>query len=61
MFIYLKESGPESLGHVDISFQGNIYSYGCHDPHHRGLFGTLGDGVLIVSKREAFPEACAEI
>ena len=45
VFIYLKESGPESLGHVDISFQGKIYSYGCHDPHHRGLFGTLGDGV----------------
>ncbi|MBS5001471.1 HdeD family acid-resistance protein [Holdemania filiformis] len=54
VFIYLKESGPESLGHVDISFQGKIYSYGCHDPHHRGLFGTLGDGVLVVSDRETF-------
>lgn len=54
VFIYLKESGPESLGHVDISFQDKIYSYGCHDPHHRGLFGTLGDGVLVVSDREAF-------
>lgn len=54
VFIYLKESGPESLGHVDISYGGKIYSYGCHDPHYRGLFGTLGDGVLIVSDRSAF-------
>ena len=54
VFIYLKESGPESLGHVDIAFQDQIYSYGCHDPHHRRLFGTLGDGVLIVADRDTF-------
>ena len=54
VFLYLKESGPESLGHCDISFNGKIYSYGCHDPHNRGLMGTLGDGVLIVSDRDSF-------
>ena len=54
VFIYLSKSGPESLGHVDISFEGKIYSYGCHDPLHRRLFGTLGDGVLIVADREQF-------
>lgn len=56
VFIYLKESGPESLGHVDISFKNKIYSYGCHDPENRELFGTLGDGVLIVSDRNSFLE-----
>ena len=56
VFIYLKESGPESLGHVDISFKNRIYSYGCHDPENRELFGTLGDGVLIVSDRNSFLE-----
>lgn len=54
VFLYLKGSGPESFGHCDISFQGKIYSYGCHDPHQRRLFGTLGDGVLVVSDRDAF-------
>ncbi|MEG0076249.1 DUF308 domain-containing protein [Anaerorhabdus sp.] len=54
VFIYLKESGPESLGHVDISYNNQIYSYGCHDPENRELFGTLGDGVLIVSDRSSF-------
>ena len=54
VFLYLKESGPESLGHCDISYNGKIYSYGCHDPHNRCLMGTLGDGVLIVSDRDSF-------
>lgn len=54
VYFYLSGSGPESLGHVDISYQGKIYSYGCHDPENRRLMGTLGDGVLIVSEREAF-------
>lgn len=54
VFIYLKESGPESFGHVDICFDDKIYSYGCHDPENRNLFGTLGDGVLIVAPRNEF-------
>lgn len=54
IFIYLKAHGPESLGHVDICFNNTIYSYGCHDPENRGLHGTLGDGVLIVSDRNSF-------
>lgn len=54
VFIYLKENGPESFGHVDISFGNKIYSYGCHDPENRELFGTLGDGVLIISPRDEF-------
>lgn len=54
VFIYIKGNGPESLGHVDFSFNNIIYSYGCHDPKARRLHGTLGDGVLIVSKRDEF-------
>ncbi len=54
VFFYLTSKMPESLGHVDISFEGKIYSYGCHDPLNRKLFGTLGEGVLIVSERDAF-------
>lgn len=54
VFIYLSSNGPESLGHTDICYKGKIYSYGCHDPENRKLMGTLGDGVLIVSERNAF-------
>ena len=52
--IYLKQNGHEALGHVDISFNGLIYSYGCHDAHHRHLHGTFGDGVLIIAHRDRF-------
>ncbi|MCI5774810.1 MAG: hypothetical protein MR210_09625 [Erysipelotrichaceae bacterium] len=54
VLIYLKSDGPESFGHVDISFNGLIYSYGCHDAHHRHLGGTFGDGVLIIAHRDKF-------
>ncbi len=54
VFIYLKGEGPEIFGHIDISLDGTIYSYGCHDPATRKLAGTLGDGVLIVSERDSF-------
>lgn len=54
VYIYLNAKGGESFGHTDISYQGKIYSYGCHDPKHRRLAGTLGDGVLIVSDEKKF-------
>lgn len=54
VLIYLKGDGPEAFGHVDISFDGLIYSYGCHDAHHRYLGGTFGDGVLIIAHRDRF-------
>lgn len=54
VYIYLKEKGPESLGHIDIAYNGTIYSYGCHDPKHRKLMGTFGDGVLIEADRDLF-------
>ena len=54
VYFYLKGKGPESLGHIDISYRGTVYSYGNHDPQHRSLFGLLGDGVLIVSDAASF-------
>lgn len=54
VYIYLKENGPESLGHLDIAYNGIIYSYGCHDPNRRKLMGTFGDGVLIEADRNLF-------
>jgi len=54
VYIYLKGKGPEALGHIDISYHGTIWSYGCHDPQARHLFGTMGDGVLIRAKEQSF-------
>lgn len=54
--IYVQGGGFESFGHLDISIDGTIYSYGCHDPNGRTLFGAVGDGVLIKVKRSDFLE-----
>ena len=61
VYFYLKDTGFEIFGHMDIAYKDTIYSYGCHDPHHRGLLGTLGDGVLIKSDRDSFLKTNAEI
>lgn len=58
--IYMKGNGFETLGHVDISYKGKIYSYGCHDPKCRILGGCLGDGVLIEADEEAFLKQSSE-
>ena len=60
ILIHLKDSGFESFGHCDISYQGTIFSYGCHNPHSRKLFGALGDGVLILADRDAFIQHAVE-
>ncbi len=52
VFIHLAAKGVEAIGHVEFSYKGKIYSYGCHDAKRRTLMGTLGDGVLIVSDEE---------
>ena len=54
VYIYLHGTGFEMFGHIDIAYKGMIYSYGCHDPRHRTLMGTLGDGVLIRADEKNF-------
>ncbi len=56
IFIHLKEDRRESFGHVDISFRDFVFSYGLHDPLHRRINGTYGDGVLIQADRKKFIE-----
>lgn len=54
VYIYLKGKGPEIFGHVNISYKGTIYSYGCHDPKNRTFFGMLGDGIFIECDEKEF-------
>ena len=58
IFIYLRDGLFESLGHVDIAYDGVVYSYGLHDPKARKIFGSAGDGVLIRVDRDPFMENC---
>lgn len=58
VFVHIAPNGPAMLGHVDIGYRGFLMSYGCYDPHERRLFGTLGDGVILVAPKEEYIYNC---
>lgn len=58
VLIHLAPSGPAMFGHVDMIYRGLVISYGCYDPHHRRLFGTLGDGVVIIAPKDTYIHNC---
>lgn len=47
VLLHVAPNGPAMLGHVDMIYNGVAISYGCYDPHNRGLLGTFGDGVVL--------------
>lgn len=58
VYVHVAPSGPAMLGHVDVAYRGFLISYGCYDPHERRLFGTLGDGVILVAPKNAYIRNC---
>lgn len=57
--------GPKGLGtfygHAELAIGDTIYSYGRYDPNSiHGSGGTLGDGVLVVGKKEDIIEEATE-
>lgn len=60
IMMHLAPGGPAMFGHIDLVYHGTVISYGCYDPHERRLFGTLGDGVVIVAPRDEYLINCLE-
>lgn len=60
VLIHLAPSGPAMFGHADVVYRGLVISYGCYDPHNRHLFGTLGDGVVIIAPKDTYIRNCLE-
>lgn len=58
VFVHIAPKGPAMLGHVDLAYRGFLLSYGCYDPHERRLFGTLGDGVILVAPKDSYIHNC---
>lgn len=54
VFLFIKETGYEMLGHCNIAFKGKSYVYGAYDHMTRRLHGITGDGVLVVADRDQF-------
>ncbi len=59
IFIHLSPYGFNQFGHMDIMFEGIIYSYGNYDKNSRILFTSLGDGVLFeIKEKEKYINFC---
>lgn len=59
IFIHVTEKSFGSIGHMDLSFEGEIISYGNYDRDSIHLFETIGDGVLVTgAKRNDYIPFC---
>ena len=47
VFVHSGKSGPAAFGHVDLYFDGLLYSYGSYDSASQRLWAAMGDGVLF--------------
>lgn len=58
VFVHSSMNGFNRLGHVDICFKDQVYSYGNYDDSSKRLFDMIGDGVLFVTDKEHYIPFC---
>lgn len=59
IFIHLSNYGFNQFGHIDICYDGKIYSYGNYDNNSKKLFAAIGDGILFeLTKKKKYIEFC---
>ena len=51
ILIHTSNRGNNKIGHMDIIFDGKVYSYGNYDEGSRRLNEMFGDGVLFVTNK----------
>ncbi len=60
IIIHLAKSGSAKMGHVEVAFEGYVYSYGNYDMHSRSLFDSIGDGVILIVDKDKYIDYCIE-
>lgn len=59
VFIHASHNGFNTFGHVDLLFDGILYSYGNYDGSSERFFSMIGDGVVFKTKdRDAYIKFC---
>ena len=58
ILFHMKGKRSDNLGHVDMIYNHQVYSYGAHDPDHRHWNNSIGDGVLILSDPQPYIQFC---
>lgn len=54
VMIHVGEKGLGTFGHCDLCFEGEVISYGSYDLDSVSLFGGVGDGILVIGKKESY-------
>lgn len=54
VMVHVSNSGLGSFGHCDLCFEGEVFSYGSYDLDTVSMFGGVGDGILVVGKKESY-------
>lgn len=61
IFIHLSNYGFNQFGHMDIYFDGKVYSYGNYDNKSKKLFNSVGDGVLFtLTNKKKYIKFCID-
>lgn len=58
IFVHVGEEGFGAVGHVDLSYKGQVYGYGSYDVLSERLGGAIGDGVLFKAERQSYVDFC---
>lgn len=52
--IHVGEKEIDIIGHMNVTYDGTVYSYGNHDVDSRRLFDAVGDGVLVLIDHQEY-------
>lgn len=61
IFIHMAPQIAGGLGHVDICFEGTVYSYGTYDSDSVRGMGTISDGVFVEMPRDEYIKHCLSV
>ncbi|MFS1664400.1 HdeD family acid-resistance protein [Streptococcus sp. zg-JUN1979] len=60
VFIHVSKGIFGSVGHVDVSYKGRVYSYGSYDVDSVRLLGSVGDGCFFTLAKEDYLQYCMD-
>ncbi len=58
IFVHVSEKGTGKFGHVDLSFEGQVISYGNYDKDSRKLREGIGSGVVFTTTKNEYIRFC---
>lgn len=58
IFVHCSNNGFNRLGHVDLCFDGWVYSYGNYDDSSASFFTMIGDGVFFKTNKDDYIPFC---